>query len=289
MVPGVGRVGFDERRIRHVVVRRRRQRLIAEQRRDEHDAVQLDAVALLDFLCETGRPDRAVRLTDQVLGRGPPAVRFQIRIDELAERAQVTRLPVELLVVDPGCHAAVAGVDGVDEHEIAHVDERVLVVLDRIGRGRLESLVRHPYVLRRERSHVQPDCRGARPAVVQERERTYFRLLTIFRVGDEEHSRGDLTVVEPNRQRAGGGGVLDLAPVDPDAVRCLRNLLFRRTGGFVPRCAARCARLLARRLSAPALCDERRSQADAHKRECKWFQDGAPAAPHPHPGRRVRH
>src|ERR1051325_8846512 len=106
----------------------------------------------------------------------------------------------------------------------------------------LESIVGHLHVPGREGSHVQPDRRSARTAVEQKRYRTRFDVFAVFRVGDEEHSRGQLTVVEPNGQRAGGRGVLDLASVEPDRVRRRRDLFFSgarvllgRTAGARPR------------------------------------------------------
>src|SRR5262249_49128444 len=53
VIPGGRRVGLDVRRVRDVVLRRRRQRLVRQQRRDEGDAVQLDAVADLQLLRQT--------------------------------------------------------------------------------------------------------------------------------------------------------------------------------------------------------------------------------------------
>ena len=142
-------------------------------------------------------------------------------------------LAVELRRVHARDDAAVAGGDRVDEDEVGDVEQRVVVVDQPVRRRGLEPVVGHLHALRRERPHVQPDRRRAGAAVVEERDRPRLRVLAVLRVGDEEHPRRDLAVVEPDRQRAGGRGVLDVAAVETDRVRRLRDLLFGRTGGLL--------------------------------------------------------
>src|SRR5207244_4860992 len=140
----------------------------------------LGAVAILYVRRGARRSDGAVALADQILRRRPAVVGLEIDVDELTERAQVARLPVELLRAVARRRAAVAGGNRVDEHEIADVDQRVLVVLERVRRRRLKPLVGHPDALRRERSHVQPDRGGARTAVVEKRYRSRLRVFSVF-------------------------------------------------------------------------------------------------------------
>ena len=223
------------RRVRDVVLRRRRQRLIREQRRHQHDAVQLDAVAHLKFLRQARRADRAVALPDEELRRRPPIVGLEISVDELAERAQIAADAVELRVADAGDRTAVAGVDRIDVDHVGAVEQRILVVDQMVRRRRLEPFVRHLHLARRERSHVQPDRGRAGPAVVEERDRPRLRVLSVFRVRDKKHSRRHLAVVEAYRQRSGRRRVLDVAAVEADAVLGLRDLLLGGSGHLVPR------------------------------------------------------
>jgi hypothetical protein len=213
-------------------------------------------VAVLQFLRESRRSDRAVAFADQIFRRRKAAVGLEVVVDELAESAEIAAYAVELRVVHAGDDAAEAGIDGVDEHEIGRVDERVLVVHQLVWRRRLEAFRRHLHTLRGERPHVQPDGGGARTAVIEERDGTAPRLLAVFRVGDEEHPRRYLAVVEPNRQCAGRRRVFDLAAVQPDGVRGLRDLFFLFSGRLDARrrvATGRCGRCGLRRRSAAAL------------------------------------
>jgi hypothetical protein len=150
VIPRGRREGLDLHGPRDVVVGRGLQRLIREQRGDQDDAVQLDPVARLQLARKTRRPDRAVALADQVLGRGIAVVGLEVLVDELAKRPDVALLAVELLVVHARHDTAVAGVDRVDEHEVADVEQRVLVVDELVGRRRQEALVGHSGLARRE-------------------------------------------------------------------------------------------------------------------------------------------
>ena len=96
VVPRIGRVGLNERLVRDVVVGRGRERLVCEQGRNQNDAAQLDSVPRLQFPRQASRPDGAVALADEELRRQPPVVGDQIGVDELAERAQIAVLAVEL-------------------------------------------------------------------------------------------------------------------------------------------------------------------------------------------------
>src|SRR5207248_2476786 len=89
--------------------------------------------------------------------------------------------------------------------------------------------------------HVQPDCRGARAAVVQEGYGSALRIFAILRIRDEKHPRGHFAVVETNGNRAGRRRVFDLAPIEPHGVRRRRRLLFSRAEVLLARLG--CVRL----------------------------------------------
>ena len=153
---------------------------------------------------------------------------------------------MELRGVGARGNAAVAGIDGVDEHKVSYVYERILVIDQPVGRRRLEAILGHLDMFGSKRTHVQPYRGSARTAVVEERNRPRFHVLPVPGVGHEEHPRRNLSVVEPDRQRAGSGTVLDLAAIEPNRVRALRDLLFRYGRHFIAR-RRLAARLISRR------------------------------------------
>src|SRR5205823_1128968 len=69
VIPRGRRVGLEVRRVGDVVLRREQQVLERERRRNQRDAVQLDAVPVLQLLREPRRSNRAVALADQVFRR----------------------------------------------------------------------------------------------------------------------------------------------------------------------------------------------------------------------------
>ena len=104
--------------------------------------------------------------------------------------------------------AAEAGADGVDQHEIALVEQRVGIVFHAIGRGRHEAIGLEHDAFRPERSHVQPDRSRAGAAVEGKSERPLGGVLAVERVGDVEHFGFDLAIAALDREASGGGCVL---------------------------------------------------------------------------------
>src|SRR6516165_10188727 len=109
----------------------------------------------LQVLREAGRADRAVTLADQKLRRAPATILRQILRDELPERSNIARLTVELIRIDARHHTAVAGVDGIDEHEIGGLEQRVLIVDKAVRRRRLRAIVPHSNAARAEGTEME--------------------------------------------------------------------------------------------------------------------------------------
>ena len=96
VVPGGGGVGGQEQDVGQVVARPEARRLEVQDGRDEHDPVQVHAVALLQVAGKPGRPRGAVALADQELGRVPALVARGVQADEIAHRLDVLLEAVEL-------------------------------------------------------------------------------------------------------------------------------------------------------------------------------------------------
>ena len=124
----------------------------------------------------------------------------------------------------------------VDEHQVACVEDRIVVVDDAVGRGRrVTAVISRHHLLGTERAHVQPHGRGAGAAVVNEGHRPVGRRDALLEIGHVEHRGLGLGVaaapqvlavralfaprrVVPapgvNDDRAGDCVVVDLLPTD---------------------------------------------------------------------------
>ena len=94
----------------------------------------------------------------------------------------------ERFVLVRAAQVSEAGAGCIDEHQVAHVEQAVLVVDDAIRRRGAVRIVRRPHALRTERAHVQPHGRRARPAVEQERDRPRAVRLVALEVRDVRHA-----------------------------------------------------------------------------------------------------
>ena len=168
VVPRRDRIGRQETRVLHVVPGAAPERAEVDHGRHEHDAVELDAVARLQITSDSGRAHRPIAFAEKILWRRPPLELREVEPDELGERFDVLPNPVKLLRILTVRGAAEPRRDRVDGDDIGHVEERVLVVDEPVWRRGLKPLGRHLDPPRPEHSHVQPDRRGARPAVVRE-------------------------------------------------------------------------------------------------------------------------
>src|SRR6185295_16351726 len=110
---------------------------------------------------------------------------------------------------------AVAGGHRIDEHQIGHVEERIAVVDQPVGRRRRHAFRLQLHAARTEGSEMQPDGRRAGTAVVGEGDGALGAILDALpRVGDEEDAGPRLPLFLPQHQRAGRGGVADLLAAD---------------------------------------------------------------------------
>ena len=109
--------------------------------------------------------------------------------DEIGERMRVLVDAVERLLLVAAAQVPEARAGRVDEHQIAHVDQAVFVVDHPIGGGGAVRVVGGPHALRPERTHVQPDGRGAGAAVVQEGDGPLRIFLVAAEISDVGHAR----------------------------------------------------------------------------------------------------
>ena len=199
VVVGGGGVGRQVEDRRQVVAAGEAERLELEHHRHQHQAAQVEAVRLLQVARQRGGAGGAVALADQEGRAAPAGVAGNVEADEVADRGDVGLEPVELLGLLADHGAAVAGRDRIDEHQIADVEERVVVVDQLVGGRQREALVVEPHPLRPEQAEVHPDRRGAGAAVEREGERPRRGVVDpVEGVGDEEDLRlGDHPSASP--------------------------------------------------------------------------------------------
>ena len=190
MVPGGRRIGRQRQSIGQVDAgispRRVDVRGEIEDLRQQDHPVQVDALLLQDVR-QHRRPGRAVALAEEIFRRVPAIVFAQKALDEAGEGVRVLVDSPEGLFLVLAVELSEAGAGHVDEHQVAGVEQAVGVV-DQLVRGRRRMLVagsRH--MLWPQRTHMEPDRRAARAAVVEERDRTRFRLLALLEIRHIEH------------------------------------------------------------------------------------------------------
>ena len=242
VIPSGRGVGGQEELIRQVVALREAGGLEIHDRGDERDAVQVEAVALLQVIGETRGARCAVAFTDQEFRRGPALVARSVEPDEVAHGRDVLGETMELFRILVLGRAAVAGRDRVDEDEVRGVEPGCVIVHHPVGRRKRLAFFRHDDALGADRAHVQPDGGGA-GAAVEGKSHGPLRGIDLlgvgveFGVGDEEDVRLGLLVLRVLHQHVAGGGAVfdDLAPdgqlVLGDGQHGLLLLLGRCGGG----------------------------------------------------------
>jgi len=194
VIPGGGRERGKVRREREVVAGGdERQRAHVERGRDEHDAVEADRKVALHARDEQRGADAAIALAEDVL-RGVPAIVLRdVGADEVGDGVGVLVVAPEILVLLLAHRAAVAGADGIDEHEVGGAEDRGRVVAQLVRRrARIRGIARDVDHLRTDEAEVQPHRCRARTAVEDERDRALFRARAVLRVGDREEAGGVL-------------------------------------------------------------------------------------------------
>ncbi len=76
--------------------------------------------------------------------------------DEIGEGASVLIDAVKRLFLVHAAQMTESRTGSIDEYQVAHVDEAVLIVDHAVGSGRHVPVVRGHHALGAERSHVQP-------------------------------------------------------------------------------------------------------------------------------------
>ena len=143
--------------------------------RQQDHAVEVDVCSFCSALREAGAAHRPVAFAEEVLGRIPAAVLRQELRDELGEGIDVLVDPVERLFLVLAGDPAEPGARRVDEHQVAGIEQALVVVDDLIRRGRGMRSSAVDDAPRAERAHVQPHRRRARPAVEEEGDRSARR------------------------------------------------------------------------------------------------------------------
>ena len=219
MVPTGRRVGRQVQDIGQHVVPIESDGSEVEHARDEDHAVEEHAVTSLKLVGKPGRAGRSIALTGDELGRPPSFVPRRPESDELRDRLTVAFEPMEVVVVDPLGGATVTGGDGIDEDEIAPIEQRRLVVDEPPGRRQEITRIPHLDASRPPGAQMQPDRTRPRPPVETEGHRPRggiqtlnFRVLLIREtfVAHEENASHDIAVgLLEERQRAGGRAIAD--------------------------------------------------------------------------------
>ena len=226
MIPRVGR----QRRQQAGRVSRLR---IIQNRRLQRYAVQVDSV-LVQHPAEHAAAGGAVGFAKKEFGRVPPVVRGQITLDELLERACVLVDAPKIPVLVRGDRRRISRADGIDEDEVASVQQAVGIRLERIGGRRREvrEVGLQPHGCERAQQHI--DGRGSRPAVVEEGDRSRAEIDSVGGEGDVENLRRCFRARGiDDRQMTGGGRVGDRPASQRRRMMCDRRALAHIGDGVV--------------------------------------------------------
>ena len=214
----IGRQRDDVRLVdRGIQLRIVRQQVPVQNVGEQDDAVQID-VMLLQRQREARGAHRAVAFAEDVFGRIPAIVFAQELLDERREGVDVLIDAVEILVRILAADPAEAGAGHVDEHQIARIQQALVVVDDRVRRRRRVGGVIGDHTARPEGAHMQPHGCRARAAIEQEGDRPPGHIAAMLEVSDVGHAgfgrrvlgvvlggRGVVPVLGMHDQRAGHG------------------------------------------------------------------------------------
>ena len=187
-----------------------------------------------------GQPRRAkdaVAFAAKIFGREPPLVPRGPKPDELADGFQVRRLSEEGLRFFVRHRSAEPGGHRVNEHQVAQVQNGILVVHKAEGRLGQRAVIVHLDAARPERAEVQPDGGGAGAAVETEHDGPGGRVGPAQpRVSHVKNGRARSAVGFEQRQHAGFSRVIDALAGDGDGVggehRFVGGIGDRRGGGL---------------------------------------------------------
>ncbi len=168
---------------------------------------------------DTHAPQCPVRLAGDVLGAGPPSGTGQVQPYELAHRLDVLLEVVEVLRLLLGDRPGVARRHRIDEHEVCHVEQGVLVVDQSCGRRHRHPVIGEPHPARSVEAEVEPHRGRSGTAVEGEDDGAIGGIVDIGPgVGDVEERRLLLALLLLQHEAAGGCRVGDLDAADLDRV-----------------------------------------------------------------------
>src|SRR5277367_3340210 len=203
-----------------------------EDGRDEHDAVDVNAVVLLQVIAEGSGTEGAVTFADEKFRRVPAVVAIDIDVDELREHFDVLIYSPEIFILGFAYGVAEACADGVYEHHVGFVEQGIRIVFNFVRRGRSVGVVGGDDAARTEGAHVQPDGSGAGAAVVDEGDGALGEIFGVAaRVGGGIDQRGGLAFFVFEESGGGGGFVGDGLVVDFNGVVAGPGFFLGRVGG----------------------------------------------------------
>ena len=206
-----GREGREQLHVVGVVARDRRRPV--EDGRQHHDAVEPDA-ALLERAAQHRVARGAVGLAEQVERRVPATRLLEPGGDEAGEAVGVGVDAPRTLGLDALGEHGPSRAQRVDEHQVADLEQRAGVVLDRIGRGADAPVAVGDHAARADAADVHQDARASRTAVEAEAHRARGVGLAVGAdrgVGQAEQRPDRVAVVLGNPNVAGAHRIGDLA------------------------------------------------------------------------------
>ena len=231
LIRGGGGVAGEVEDERQIVAGIERDGAEIKNGRDQHDAVDVNAVVLLQIISKRSGAEGAVTFADQKFRRVPAVVAIEIDVDELREHFYVLIHAPEILVLRFADGVAEAGADGIDEDHVGFVEQGIGVVFDFVRRGWSGGVVGIDDAARAEGAHMQPDGCGAGAAVVEESDGALGEILGVAAsVGGGINQRGGLAFFVFQQGGGGDGFVGDGLAVDFDGVIAGPGFFFGRIG-----------------------------------------------------------
>ena len=187
-----------------------------EHRRDEDDAVEADIVEgyIHQLVRDRCRARGAIAFPAQEFGAVPAAIVVEPAADDFGDGLRVLRHAVIILGVGLADQVREAGARRINEDDVGHVEQRIGIVDDGVGRGAvILGIAGDRDALRPERTHHQPDGARPGPAVEQKSHRAarIARLLDIG--GGDDRGFGHAILVLENRL-ADRRRIADLLPAE---------------------------------------------------------------------------
>ncbi len=123
MIPSDGRVGRQIEDIRQVIASVELRRLKIQDRRNQDDAIEIHSVPLLKVPGKARRARGAVTFAGEEFWRGPAFVASGIEPNEIRDGLDIFGDAVKLFRRFAGNGSAVPSRDGINEYEVADVQE----------------------------------------------------------------------------------------------------------------------------------------------------------------------